>query len=325
MYQRRAHDRRGHERRSLVYVAAIASRAVLQARSEIPELAVASSFMRHGSHNHISGSSMGAWSVGPVFPSRVSVVGAGSLSQLERQLVRAAEPGAFGGEDLDGLPGPVRRYLAKAIAPGAPLAVSARLSMRGQIKVGRWLRFRARQVLSPHDGFVWRARAAGVISGSDRYADGAGVLDWKLAGLVTVMHAEGPDVSRSAAGRAGAEALWVPTALLPRFGVVWSAEREDRLTARYQVGETPLEVHYHLDDDDRITSLVFDRWGDPDNTGTWGWHPFGGEVTGHRSFESVTVPSEGRLGWFFGTDRWPAGEFFRYRITDLHLVTGADR
>ena len=29
----------------------------------------------------------------------------------------------------------------------------------------------------------------------------------------------------------------------------------------------------------------------------------------------------GRLGWPFGTDRWPDGELFRYRITDLDFVT----
>jgi hypothetical protein len=59
--------------------------------------------------------------------------------------------------------------------------------------------------------------------------------------------------------------------------------------------------------------MVFDRWGDPDSSGSFAWYPFGGEITGYRTFEGVTIPSGGRLGWFFGTDRWPAGEFFRYR------------
>jgi len=77
----------------------------------------------------------------------------------------------------------------------------------------------ARQVLNHHEGFVWSARAAGVITGSDRYLDGAGAQDWKLAGVVTVAYGDGPDVSGSAAGRGGAEEIWVPTALLPRFRV----------------------------------------------------------------------------------------------------------
>jgi len=214
----------------------------------------------------------------------------------------------------------VRRHLSQAIAPGTPLATAARLRMRGRIKVGRWLPFRAHQVLNPHHGFVWTARAAGIIAGSDRYLDGTGGLDWKLLGLLTVAHAQGPDVARSAAGWAGAEAIWLPTALLPRFGVRWSAGSVDQVTAAFRVGDTPVELRLRLDAAGRIASLVFDRWGDPDNRGSFGWHRFGGEFTGYGSFQGLTIPCSGRLGWFYGEDRWPAGEFFRYQLTDLEPV-----
>ena len=33
----------------------------------------------------------------------------------------------------------------------------------------------------------------------------------------------------------------------------------------------------------RIVSLAFDRWGDPDGTGSFGWHRFGGRITGGRT------------------------------------------
>jgi hypothetical protein len=244
-----------------------------------------------------------------------------ALSELEGRLLRAAEPGTFSETELEGLPEPVRRHLVQAIAPGTPLAVSARLRMRGHIKVGRWLPFRARQLLSPHHGFVWAARVAGgVIAGADRYVDGAGGMGWKLAGLVTVAHADGPDPSRSAAGRAAAEGMWVPTALLPRFGVRWKAGGPEEVSASYRIGQVPIELRYRLDGRGRILSFVFDRWGDPDGSGTFTWHPFGGEITGYRTFDGVTIPAAGRAGWFFGTDRWPASEFFRYQITDLRLV-----
>jgi len=68
--------------------------------------------------------------------------------------------------------------------------------------------------------------------------------------------------------------------------------------------------------------VVFDRWGDPDETGSWAWHPFGGEITGYRSFAGgLTIPSAGRFGWRFGTDRWAEGEFFRYEITKLQTAS----
>jgi hypothetical protein len=27
-----------------------------------------------------------------------------------------------------------------------------------------------------------------------------------------------------------------------------------------------------------------------------------------------------RLGWFYGEERWPVGEFFRYQLTELEPV-----
>lgn len=245
--------------------------------------------------------------------------GGWKLADWEVRLRGDPAPGVFTNADLTGLPEPVRRHLSRAIAPGTPLTGCARLAMRGSIKLGRWLPFRARQVLNPHEGFVWAARVAGVVVGSDHYLDGAGGMSWRLAGLVTVAHEDGSDVSRSAAGRGGAEAVWLPTALLPRFRVRWSAHDDIHITAHHHLGDTPITVEYTLDPNWQIKSLVFDRWGDPDRTGNWAWYPFGGEITGHHTFGGLTIPSKGRLGWHYGTDRWPTGEFFRYEITKLQL------
>jgi hypothetical protein len=198
--------------------------------------------------------------------------------------------------------------------------------MRGSIKLGgRWLRFTARQIEAPHHGFLWSARAGGVIVGSDRYADHRGAMDWRILGLFRVAHGDGPDVSRSAAGRAGAEAIWVPTALLPRFGVTWTAADMRQVTASYRLDEVQVDLRLLLDDEGRLRSVVFDRWGDPDNAGTWGYHPFGFEVSGYSTFDGVTIPSAGRAGWFYGTDRWNEGEFFRSEIARYGLVAEPSR
>ena len=187
-----------------------------------------------------------------------------TIREFEALLAYPGDDRVFSEADLKGLPQPVRRYLSSAIEPGTPLAVSVRLRMRGSIKIGRWLPFRAKQVLSPRRGFVWAATVAGVISGSDHYAEGHGALDWKLVGLVRVVHADGPVISRSSAERAAAEAVWVPTALLPRFDGAWSAADASHINARYHVEDKTVHVHYQLGDDGTIRSLVFDRWGDPD-------------------------------------------------------------
>lgn len=77
-------------------------------------------------------------------------------------------------------------YLARA------LGVShgrdrVRLRMHGEIRLGSWRAFRARQVTVAGRGMVWEAsvRMMGLtVRGYDRLLDGRGEMLWKLLGLV---------------------------------------------------------------------------------------------------------------------------------------------
>jgi len=246
-----------------------------------------------------------------------------ALSELEGRLLRAAEPGTFGGAELDGLPAPVRRHLTAAIAPGTPLAVGARLRMRGRIKVGRWLPFRAREVLGPaprvrvgRAGRRGHRRVRPVRRRRRRHGLEAG-----RPGHRPARRRPRPRPQRRGAGRRRGDLGADRAAPAVRGALVGQRDRrgERQLPDRGRPRRAPLPAgrrRPHL-------SFTFDRWGDPDGTGIFAWHPFGGEITGCRSFDGVTIPSAGRVGWFFGTDRWPGGEFFRYQITDLRLVGAA--
>jgi hypothetical protein len=46
-------------------------------------------------------------------------------------------------------------------------------------------------------------------------------------------------------------------------------------------------------------------------------------VTGYRTFGGLTVPSAGRIGWFFGTDCWREGKFFRFQLTYLEPLAAS--
>lgn len=52
-----------------------------------------------------------------------------------------------------------------------------------------------------------------------------------------------------------------------------------------------MEFHYALGGDAHIQASWFDRWGDPDNTGTHALHPFGMEATAYPTFSGLTIPS----------------------------------
>lgn len=220
--------------------------------------------------------------------------------------------------DLTGLAEPITRYFRAALpaeVDAGPPTAAAVLEMRGHIRIGRWMPFRARQLLAPRLGTVWEASVAHLIVGSDRYIDGVGAMNWKLLGLVPIVRAEGPDVTRSAAARAAGESVWVPSAVAPGTGTTWTVEEPDVIAADIHIDDHTVRVRHVIDGEGRLRSSTFDRWGDPDRSDTWGMHPFGVEVSEHRRFGPVTIPSSGEVGWYHGTDRWEDGRFFRFEIT----------
>jgi len=227
---------------------------------------------------------------------------------------------AFAPERLEGLPGSARRYLQHAIAPGTPLASAVRLKIEGHIKLGeRWFPFEAEQVIRWDRGLIWKARTRMgplFVSGSDRFIDGEGAMRWKLLGIVPIMTADGPDVSRSAAGRLEAEAIWLPSVLLRHDDVAWTEEADGSPLARIRVEGDEREIRYTIDDAGRLEALRMPRWGNPDG-GPFHEAPFGGLMEQERSWGGYTIPSQVRIGWHFGTDRSErGGEFFRATITE---------
>jgi hypothetical protein len=242
---------------------------------------------------------------------------------LDQRLTVRADVGGFDEGEVAGADEPVRRYFGAAIAPGTPLARAARLRMRGSIRLGnRWIPFRAEELLAPLHGYYWPAKVAGgLLRGSDAYVDGHGSMLWKLLGLVPIVHADGPDVARSAMARAVAEGIWLPTALLPRYGVVWSAQTDEHIVADIPIGGELVTLQVTIDSDGHVRSDHLDRWNDPDGTGTFGWSPFGVEATASHAFPcGITMPADGVGGWFQGTDRWHEGQFMRYSISGITLV-----
>lgn len=233
-----------------------------------------------------------------------------------------AAPGHFDPATIASLPRPAQRYLSAAIEPGAPLALAARITMVGSIKLGaRWVRFSGEETLAPHDGFCWTARTRVGIAGSDHYAAGAGALDWRLFGLIPVMRASGPHIARSAAGRAAGEAAWIPTTLVPQPGTTWEErDGDDHVAVRIDTDGHQTTIELIIDELGRLTQASYDRWGDPDGSGTFASHRFVMEATDHATFGSLTVPAAGVVGWQHGTEWSPEDAFFRYRLTGIELI-----
>jgi hypothetical protein len=61
------------------------------------------------------------------------------------------------------------------------------------------------------------------------------------------------------------------------------------------------------------------RWAKPDGE-PWGKYPCGGTVEDEADFGGIKIPTRMRAGYFFGTDRWEEGEFFRATITHAKFI-----
>jgi Family of unknown function (DUF6544) len=247
----------------------------------------------------------------------------GPTATVEQRLAVRGDAGEFSDVEVERCDEPVRRYFRAAIAPGTPLARAARLRMRGSIKLAnRWVPFRADELLAPLHGYSWPATVAGgLLRGSDVYADDAAAMSWKLFGLIPVIRTDGADVARSAIGRAIVEGIWLPTALLPRYGVDWRAGSDEHVVAHLPIAGGRVSLHITIEGDGQIRAAHLDRWSDPDDKGRLGGTPFGVEVSASRRFPcGITMPAEGTGGWFHGTARWHDGAFMRYSISELTLL-----
>jgi len=226
--------------------------------------------------------------------------------------------GIFQPPDLAGIPEPARRYLDHAIAPGTSVATAVRLRMHGEIRLGRWLPFTAEQTIDAARGFEWQATvrfgAVPMFRGFDRLLDGVGEMRWKLLGLIPVVTAKGPDVTRSAIGRFTAESIWLPSVLVR--DVSWFAPDSEHLTATFRGSQNAHSVELTIDPSGRVESLGVYRWGNPGG-GPFRLEKFGGVIEAERTFSGFTIPSRVRVGWYFGSPRFESeGEFFRATIHD---------
>lgn len=224
--------------------------------------------------------------------------------------------GTFPHGNFEALPELARRYLSHAIAPDTPLANAVRLRMHGHIKLNRWLPFTAEQVIRRDRGMIWRAKArvSGIpVSGYDRLVDGRGAMRWRLMGILPVMQASGPDISRSAAGRMMGESMWLPSMLCAR-DVAWHEIDDRHVGARLIVPPDTAELELEVDASGALRSVRLQRWGNPGGA-PFGYVDFGGIIEEEGVFEGFTIPTRLRGGWQFdGRDFAEDGEFFRATI-----------
>jgi hypothetical protein len=238
-----------------------------------------------------------------------------------QSLLRDSGDRRFSAEMVSGLPEPARRYLLHAITPGTILSTCVELDMEGRFRAkpgGKWLPMRGVELLSHPGGFVWHAEIGNLLrfSGHDLYAGGEGQMQWKLWGVMPLVQASGDDISRSARGRAVAEAAaWLPVILLPEFGARWEAISDDLAKVTLEVDEEQFDITFRFDETGAVKQMQLDRWGNhltPNSE--WASIPTSARCEGESTYSGFTIPSHVTAAWWTATKR--EFDFFEARITN---------
>jgi len=191
-----------------------------------------------------------------------------ATGQAVDSLLQATLQGGIGAVDFatfDQLPPPVAAYFRFALTDGQPLVKSARIVSAGQFNAGEsaesWAPFEAVQVFtSQPPGFIWNAAIRMVplmdVRVRDGYEGGRGSMFGAIAGIMPVIDQSGaPELNAGALIRYLAEAVWLPTALLPANGVVWTPINERAALATLSDSGVTVSLEFHFDDAGRLTRI----------------------------------------------------------------------
>lgn len=258
-----------------------------------------------------------------------SVVTLGSI-RLDRRtdrrvddLLAAAEPVSTGRlEEFDrsGLPAPVRRYFEAVLDDDGTHVQSARLEQQGEFRLGgrsgSWQPMAATQHYTVEPpGFLWDAEiaVAPLLSARvvDAYESGQGSLRAVVGSLVPVA-----DVSPSPALNEGellrylAEAVWLPTALLPEAGVDWEAVDAHAARATIEDGGSTASLVFQFDDEGLVDRVTGERYcQETDSYASWT-----GQFDQYESHDGIRIPTEAAVEWSLPDGSLP---YWRARITSI--------
>jgi dienelactone hydrolase len=244
------------------------------------------------------------------------------VTRIER-LAAAGAVAPYAPTDLAGLPAPVQRYFRAVLRDGQPLIGHARLRQSGSFLTNPakngWSRFTATEDMVPvPPGFVWDARIKLIpglaIRVRDSFVDGQGSTYGTILGLKTLVRIEDtPEVAAAALQRYLAEAVWMPTALLPSSDVQWIAVDDSTARATLAAGDISVAVDFHFGPDSLVWSIdVPDRAREVN--GVLVPTPWHGRWLSYEARGGMRIPLEGEVSWILPEGPQP---YWRGRILDI--------
>jgi hypothetical protein len=168
-------------------------------------------------------------------------------------------------------------------------------------------------------GFVWDAHirmAPGVtVHVRDALVHGRGSMEARVLGVYPVVSVEGTAaITAAALQRYLAEAVWLPTALLPEEGVRWSSLDASSARATISAGDATVSVDFHFGADslvDRIYTASRERDVGGGRTVPTPWQ---GRFSQYELRGGYRIPLRGEVEWIMTDGPAP---YWRGEITEV--------
>lgn len=213
---------------------------------------------------------------------------------------------------LAGLPLPVRRYFTSVLRDGQPRICSARIRQSGTFRsrtggdpARGWSPFTASQSFSADPpGFLWDARIRIAplvrVRVRDRYAGGHASMRATVAAVVPVVNAaDDAGLRAGALQRYLAEAVWLPTALLPGQGVTWTALDGHRARATLTDAGTTVALEFEFGPGGEVLAVSTPARprAVPGRKGEYLTAPWGGRYHDWEEHHGMRVPMGADVYW----------------------------
>jgi hypothetical protein len=226
-------------------------------------------------------------------------------------------------KDFERLPAPVAKYFRLVLKDGQPIIRSARIIHSGKFNISGkengWSFFKSTQYYSSNPpGFVWDAniKMAPLINVwvRDAYVAGQGSIQAKVLSVVSVAdERDKPELNAGSLMRYLAEAVWLPTALLPSEGVKWKGIDQNTALATLSDGETTVSLEFRFNQKGEITS-VFSHERFRDVKGKYELAAWAGYFGNYEERNGMYIPIEGEVEWQLASGALP---YWKGRIIEV--------
>jgi hypothetical protein len=168
-------------------------------------------------------------------------------------------------------------------------------------------------------GFVWDARirmAPGVtVHVRDGFVDGRGSMEARVLSVYPVVSVEGTAaITTAALQRFLAEAVWLPTALLPEEGVRWSSLDASSARATISAGEVTVSLDFHFAADGLVDRIYTASRARDVGGGRTVPTPWQGRFSHYALRGGYRIPLRGEVEWIMTDGPAP---YWRGEITGV--------